>query len=797
MLRAVSRQSLVAIVLLCGWPAVGFDPAPSACAEDAPDAAALIQALQEASAASASKADRDRLATMVRDDQMNRLRQANRSSSQAWQAIKTRNDWQRFRDAHVASLRASLGQFPAPPKRLDLRVTGRIDGDGFRIHNVVFESRGLWVTANLYLPAKPRDSMPGILIGHSHHTPKTHGELQDMGMTWARAGCLVLVMDQLGHGERRQHPFAAAADYGKPYKVSRQDYYFRYDNAVELGLVGESLIGWMAWDLMRGVDLLLQQDGIDPTKIILLGAVAGGGDPAAVTAALDDRIAAAVPFNFGGPQPETRYPLPDDVETSFNYAGGGSWESTRNLRLSAAEGFLPWVIVGGIAPRRLVFAHEFSWDRPRDPVWKRLQTIYGLYGAEGNLAYTHGRGELRGQPPDATHCTHIGREHRKLIHEAFRRWFGIEVGEKDEFSARRDAKELMCMTAEAQRELKPKKLHEVLTAMADERLATTRKALADKTPAERRKQLRAGWSRILGNVTPSGPPKARQVGEAKTAIGGRTVQRLELEVEPGITLPTVLLLPGETAKRPLPVVLAVAHSGKEGIWRHRPDLLTSGVAVCTPDLRGMGETRSGSDRGRTSSDTSRSSTEQMLGGTILGARLRDLRSVLAWLRSRDDIDGKRIALWGESFVPPNPPDTDFRVPYDVDGRPQQSEPGPALLAMLGALYDDDVRSVYARGGLAELRSMLGSPMVYAPHDALVPGALTVGDLPDLVAALAPRPVRLEGLLDAFNRAIPEAALRAAYGEAFGEYRKAGKASELAVGTSPHSAREFVSATLAR
>ena len=82
-----------------------------------------------------------------------------------------------------------------------------------------------------------------------------------------------------------------------------------------------------------------------------MGAVAGGGDPAAVTAAIDPRVKAAVPFNFGGPQPETVYPLPDDAERSFNYIGEGSWESTRNLRLSARDGFLPWVIVGAASPR--------------------------------------------------------------------------------------------------------------------------------------------------------------------------------------------------------------------------------------------------------------------------------------------------------------------------------------------------------------------------------------------------------------------------------------------------------------
>ena len=42
-------------------------------------------------------------------------------------------------------------------------------------------------------------------------------------------------------------------------------------------------------------------------------------------AALDPRIQCLVPFNFGGPQPESRFPLPEDAEWSFNYMGGGSW----------------------------------------------------------------------------------------------------------------------------------------------------------------------------------------------------------------------------------------------------------------------------------------------------------------------------------------------------------------------------------------------------------------------------------------------------------------------------------------
>src|SRR6185295_311651 len=294
---------------------------------------------------------------MIGRDARARIDEANRRESDAWSKIRTREEWEAYRDRRIGALRASLGATADVPRTLGVKVARKLDGDGFRIENLVYESRPeLMVTANLYVPVPERPSMPGIVIIHSHHNPKTQSELQDMGMTWARLGCYVLVMDQVGHGERRQHPFVDAASYPGPFKVGRQDYFFRYVTAMQLYLVGESLIGWMAWDVSRGVDLLLARPGIDAKRIILLGSVAGGGDPAGVAAALDPRIKAVVPFNFGGPQPETKYPLPENAEDAFNYAGGGSWESTRNLRSSAHDGFLPWVIVGSVAPRKIIHA---------------------------------------------------------------------------------------------------------------------------------------------------------------------------------------------------------------------------------------------------------------------------------------------------------------------------------------------------------------------------------------------------------------------------------------------------------
>ena len=375
-------------------------------------------------------------AGMLARDVRSRVQAASLRENREWDGVKTRDDWERFREPRLRALRESLGLPSADPGAPRVLVTRTLEGDGYRIENLVFESRpGLVVTANLYRPASPPRSMPGILISHSHHNPKTQGELQDMGMTWARSGCLVLVMDHLGHGERRQHPFRTEADYPRPFRVGRQDYYFRYNTGVQLHLVGESLMGWMAWDLMRGLDVLLSRPGIDKDRVILLGAVAGGGDPAAVTAALDPRITAVVPFNFGGPQPD--YAVPDDPARDFYWFGVGSWESTRCLRLGARDGFAQWVIVGSVAPRRLIYAHEFAWDRERDPVWPRLQKVFGLYDAPDRLAVVEGRGTLKGTPPESSHCNNIGPLHRSRIYPILERWFGMPIPE--EYSMRRAA----------------------------------------------------------------------------------------------------------------------------------------------------------------------------------------------------------------------------------------------------------------------------------------------------------------------------------------------------------------------
>jgi dienelactone hydrolase len=679
------------------------------------------------------------------------MQAANQRENHVWQEVKTLADWEKYRDTRLQALRTSLGRFPSAPRELPVRVTRELQGDGYHIDNLVFESRpGLVVTANLYRPAQPTGPMPGILISHSHHSPKTQGELQDMGMTWARNGCLVLVMDHLGHGERRQHPFRSEKDYPHPFRVGRQDYYFRYITGLQLHLAGESLLGWMVWDLMRGVDVLLSRPGVDKDRIVLLGSVAGGGDPAGVTAALDPRIAAVAPFNFGGPQPD--YRIPADAKRDFYYFGVPDWESTRSLRLSAHDGFAHWLIVAAVAPRRLIYGHEFAWDRERDPVWPRLQKVFGWYGVPDHVAVATGQGTLQGKPPESSHCTNIGPLHRRQICTALKQWFNLPIPE--DYSQRLNADVLLCLTPRAIREFQPRPVHQLAAELAAKQVATARQRLAVLGGKERRQRLRADWSRLLGDVAPTADAKLLEY--QKQQVANMAVERLVLEVEPGIAVPVVLMVPAHKPSMRLPVVLGLAQDGKQAFLRNRSEflaeLLRGGVAVCLPDVRGTGETRlAGATRRHAGADTTISVAQTMLGQTLLGARLRDVRSILGYVRTRTDLDNGRLALWGDSFTSPNPETRELAVPLEVDPFPSQAEPLGGLLALLGALFEEDVRAVSIHGGLLSYLSLLDCPFCYVPHDALVPGVFEAGDVCDLAASIAPRGLRFEKPVDGLNR----------------------------------------------
>jgi hypothetical protein len=131
----------------------------------------------------------------------------------------------------------------------------------------------------------------------------------------------------------------------------------------------------------------------------------------------------------------------------------------------------------------------------------------------------------------------------------------------------------------------------------------------------------------------------------------------------------------------------------------------------------------------------------------------------------------------------------------MDGRPEQSEPLGGLLALLGALFEEDIRAVYVRGGLSSFQSVLTSQFVLIPHDGVIPGVLTTGDLCDVAAALAPRPLRLAGIVDGLNRRLTADQTRLTYAPALPVYRAAGHQKRLAITDGGDSPTDWLRAQL--
>jgi hypothetical protein len=103
---------------------------------------------------------------------------------------------------------------------------------------------------------------------------------------------------------------------------------------------------------------------------------------------------------------------------------------------------------------------------------------------------------------------------------------------------------------------------------------------------------------------------------------------------------------------------------------------------------------------------------------------------------------------------------------------QQGEPLGGLLAVLATLYDPNVRTVAVNKGLASYESILDDAFAYVPADITIPGLLEAGDLADMEAALAPKPMLLEDLIDSKNRLVPEHDLREQLQPLYSAYRDA-------------------------
>jgi hypothetical protein len=258
-----------------------------------------------------------------------------------------------------------------------------------------------------------------------------------------------------------------------------------------------------------------------------------------------------------------------------------------------------------------------------------------------------------------------------------------------------------------------------------------------------------------------------------------------LEVEESNLLRLQLLWPSGLGNIKPPVVIGFAQEGNLRLKRERGPLIQSllgqRVVVCITELRGIGDGRHGElYRGRISPSAGVAATSLMLGESLLGSRVCDLRTVIAYLSNREDVDQRRVGLWGDSLAEPNVVGNELAVPLDATPYPERGEPLGGVAALLTALCEPHIQAVYIHGGLMSYAALLDEPFVYQPADSIIRGILKIADLPDIAAALVPRPLWMEGLVDGCNRQVSRKRVEETYCLARASYAQAEKPDRFSI-----------------
>jgi dienelactone hydrolase/pimeloyl-ACP methyl ester carboxylesterase len=244
--------------------------------------------------------------------------------------------------------------------------------------------------------------------------------------------------------------------------------------------------------------------------------------------------------------------------------------------------------------------------------------------------------------------------------------------------------------------------------------------------AERETELAAGRGKLSkGRLLEQVGRLIGVDGPVKAAEGAGTAGRVVYETEPGIRVPA-LVTPGEG-----PGILVVHGEGKA----KAREFAAAGRKVIAPDLRGIGETAG--------AEFKEAFLSMHLARPLLGQRARDVLAI-----AKD----KGLHAVGIGSAAP--------------------------IVLHAAALDDGIAAVTLEGGVVSWSSVVRIPLSKGQLANVVPGALAVYDLPDLAAAMAPRPLTIRNAVDAAGRPVTQAELEEIYSAARAAYRAAGAEKNL-------------------
>lgn len=209
-----------------------------------------------------------RVAARITDDAVHGLPQ----TAQEWIEQRPQRLRRYYEMMGIDHLMASARR---PP--LNVRVTGTLDRERYRIERLYFESLPkLYVTGNLYIPKGLKGRAPAVLYVCGH-APKQKVHFQPHARRFAELGFVTLIIDTIQFGEIKGHHHGC-------YSMGWFNWYSR----------GYTPGGVELWNAIRAVDLLQSRPEVDPERIGVTG-ISGGGATSWWLGAADDRLKVVAP----------------------------------------------------------------------------------------------------------------------------------------------------------------------------------------------------------------------------------------------------------------------------------------------------------------------------------------------------------------------------------------------------------------------------------------------------------------------------------------------------------------------
>jgi dienelactone hydrolase/pimeloyl-ACP methyl ester carboxylesterase len=596
-----------------------------------------------------------------------------------------------------AELRArfveALGGFPERTP-LNAKVIGSEQRDGYRVERVIYESRpNHHVTANFYVP-DGKGPFPGVLVPCGH-TANGKAGYQQPCVILARHGIAALCYDPIGQGERLQF-----LENGKsPVNGNTNEH-----TMVGIGalLVGQSTATYRIWDGMRSLDYLAGRPEIDPKRLGCTGN-SGGGTLTSYLMALDDRIVAAAPSCYVTSLERLFATIgPQDAEQNITGQVAFGMEHADYLLLRAPK---PTLI---LCASRDFFDIQGTWT-----TFREAKSVYGMAGHSERVDL-------------AEYNTPHGfpKPQREAMLRFMRRWL-LEKDDsptEDPFTPAKDAQLQCTRTGQVLEDLKGKSVFD-LNAERELELAKQRgKWQESHSKEELLKEVR----RLIG--LPATVPAAKRRETGVVWRDGYGIFKSLYETEPGVQVPALRFV----SKKPLlgqSTILYLNGAGKAvdaAPGGALETLVKTGRTVIAIDLRGLGETAAGAPAANRPNYFGVDFTETFmalhLNRPLLGQRVYDLLAIIEH----------------EKDTPP------FEV---------IASGGAGPVALHAAALEPHIKSLTLDRSLASWSAVVKTPVSHNQLTNVVPGALKVYDLPDLVKAIAPRKVTINNPVDPVGKPV--------------------------------------------